>query len=149
MNDYIMWSPGVTLEQVEKQVILKALTYFKFNKTSTAQALGIAIRTLDARIEKYDMEDKDAKRREEERKRANEHFLARQRGQVPPAPAPTPASKPEQAKSEETVGGARLESTQGSTTEQPVPVSERKEVQKVLPEQAARNRNQRASQPVS
>ena len=50
----IIWQPGVTLEDVEKQVILKAFQYFQGNKTKTAQALDIAIRTLDAKIAKYE-----------------------------------------------------------------------------------------------
>lgn len=49
----IIWSPGVTLEQIEKQVILKAFSFFDCNKTRTADALGIAVRTLDAKLEKY------------------------------------------------------------------------------------------------
>lgn len=52
MND-IHWQPGVTLDDVEKQVILKALKWFGNNKTKTAQALGIAVRTLDYKLERY------------------------------------------------------------------------------------------------
>lgn len=50
----IIWQPGVTLEDIEKQTILKAYSYFDRNKTKTAEALGIAIRTLDAKIAKYE-----------------------------------------------------------------------------------------------
>lgn len=49
----IHWQPGMKLEEVEREVILKALSFYEGNKTHTASSLGIAIRTLDARIAKY------------------------------------------------------------------------------------------------
>lgn len=48
-----MWQPGMSLEDVEKEVILKAFRFYQQNKTHTAHSLGIAIRTLDAKLEKY------------------------------------------------------------------------------------------------
>lgn len=48
-----MWQPGQKLEDVEKEVILKAYRFFDNNKTKTASALGIAIRTLDNKLAKY------------------------------------------------------------------------------------------------
>jgi hypothetical protein len=56
MADMIMWSPGMTLEQIEKKIILRALEFYK-KKTVTAEALGIAVRTLEYKLEKY---EKDA-----------------------------------------------------------------------------------------
>lgn len=49
----MIWQPGVTLEDLEKQAILEALRFYGNNKTRTAQALGIAIRTLDNKLAKY------------------------------------------------------------------------------------------------
>jgi hypothetical protein len=49
----IFWQPGVTLEEIEKQVILKAFSCFQGNKTQTARSLGIAVRTLDSKLEQY------------------------------------------------------------------------------------------------
>ena len=49
----INWTPGVTLDDVEKQVILKAISFFGGNKTVTARTLGIAVRTLDYKLERY------------------------------------------------------------------------------------------------
>ena len=69
LRDVLYWSPGVTLELVEKQVIIKAYKHFKNNKTATANALGIAIRTLDAKLEKYEY---DNKREEEAQLQKNE-----------------------------------------------------------------------------
>jgi DNA-binding NtrC family response regulator len=50
----IGWQPGITLEQVEKQVIEKAYKFFQGNKTKTADALGIAVRTLDNKLAVYE-----------------------------------------------------------------------------------------------
>lgn len=52
MND-IFWQPGITLEEVERRVIEKAIAFYRGNKTATASALGIAIRTLDDRLATY------------------------------------------------------------------------------------------------
>lgn len=47
------WCPGVTLEDMEKMVIKKAFQFYGGNKTLTAKSLGIAIRTLDKKLEEY------------------------------------------------------------------------------------------------
>lgn len=48
------WSPGRTLEDVEKDIILHAFKFYGYNKTRTAESLGIAIRTLDNKLAKYE-----------------------------------------------------------------------------------------------
>jgi len=52
-----VWYPGMSLEDSEKIIIQRALQYFSWNKTKTAQSLGIAIRTLDNKLEKYAAEE--------------------------------------------------------------------------------------------
>lgn len=47
------WRPGETLESIEKDAILQAYRFHEENKTQTSSALGISIRTLDAKLEKY------------------------------------------------------------------------------------------------
>lgn len=49
----LIWQPGMTLEDVEKRVILRAFSYFKENKTQTARSLNISVRTLDSKLAKY------------------------------------------------------------------------------------------------
>lgn len=84
MDSYIHWSPGVTLESLEKQAIQKAFKFFQENKTQTAIALGISIRTLDAKLEKYHEQDvQEAERIYNDRDKQNE-FLARCRGERTP-----------------------------------------------------------------
>jgi len=47
------WIPGTTLDDIEKRVILEALSYHKGNRTHTARALGISIRTLRNKLADY------------------------------------------------------------------------------------------------
>lgn len=49
----VTWQPGFTLAHMEKQVVLAAFRFYHGNKTRTAQSLGIAIRTLEAKLESY------------------------------------------------------------------------------------------------
>jgi two-component system response regulator FlrC len=47
------WEPGRTLDDIERNVILEALKYHSGNRTHTAKALGISIRTLRNKLADY------------------------------------------------------------------------------------------------
>jgi DNA-binding NtrC family response regulator len=47
------WKPGRTLDEIERNVILEALKHFSGNRTHTAKALGISIRTLRNKLAEY------------------------------------------------------------------------------------------------
>ena len=81
MDDMIIWSPGVTLDQIEEQVIKKAFSYFKQNKVATSNALGISPRTLDSKLDRYGENDEQIKKRMDLRRRKDANFLARCRGE--------------------------------------------------------------------
>ncbi len=49
----INWSPGQTLNDIERFVILEALDFHNGNRTHTARALGISIRTLRNKLADY------------------------------------------------------------------------------------------------
>lgn len=49
------WSPGETLNDIERMVIIQALDYHQGNRTHTAKALGISIRTLRNKLAEYRM----------------------------------------------------------------------------------------------
>jgi two-component system response regulator HydG len=49
------YDPGITLHELEKRYIQKALDYYKGNKTQAAAALGIGIKTLYNRLHEYGM----------------------------------------------------------------------------------------------
>lgn len=48
---------GMTLEEVEKQFILKTLEHLKGNKTKTAQMLGIGERTIHRKLKEYGLSE--------------------------------------------------------------------------------------------
>ena len=47
------WKLGRTLDEIEKNVILDALKHFEGNRTHTAKALGISIRTLRNKLAQF------------------------------------------------------------------------------------------------
>ena len=47
------WNPGQTLDDIERAVILQALQFHSGNRTHTAKALGISIRTLRNKLAEY------------------------------------------------------------------------------------------------
>lgn len=49
----IIWTPGRTLAEVERDVIFEALRVFQNNKVHTAKALGICYKTLNNKLEIY------------------------------------------------------------------------------------------------
>lgn len=51
--DLTDYDPNVSLYEIEKQYMLKALNFFKGNKTKTAGALGITIKTLYNKLHEY------------------------------------------------------------------------------------------------
>lgn len=101
----INWQPGMTVASVEREVILSALQFYGGNKTKTADALDIALRTLQNKLHEYGVMDGKAKlqRSAEEIKRNKEQGL------------------------QATTGG-HLESSGEVPTEQSVPLRQRKEV---------------------
>lgn len=133
MDGRIVWSPGVTLEHVEQQVIERAYEHFRSNKTQTARALDISVRTLDERLEKYEIARKQEEEAYAQRKADNEEQLRRARGILPSI-----YDNDINASSSE----ARLqpEPAQNAPAQQSVPVSQRPEIQEVLSRQAGGHR---------
>lgn len=81
IDNTIIWTPGTSLEFMEKQIILAAFRHYRGNKTATANSLGIAIRTLDNKLEKYQQDDKEAEEKQNARRIDREEFIKAQRGQ--------------------------------------------------------------------
>lgn len=55
-SDYIKLTPGISLEDAEKEVIRMTLIHQKGNKTKTAEVLGIGRKTLHRKIREYHLE---------------------------------------------------------------------------------------------
>lgn len=53
----ITWQPGLTLEEMEKRVILEAIKLYHGKRAQVADVLGIAPRTLDYKLAKYKADD--------------------------------------------------------------------------------------------
>jgi hypothetical protein len=154
----VNWVPGITLEEMEKQCILAAFRFYRGNKTTTAQVLGIAIRTLDNKLEKYEADALMQKEKVEQDELKRRAIHNRLRG-VPDQPDSGSISPPrlefgsrtEEEKRREqsfrsagqnvsgTDEGVRVQSPEELSGKQPMSVSKREEVQKVLPRPAAGN----------
>jgi len=53
MQDPVFFTPGMTLKEIEKNVILETLKHQRFNRTRTARVLQIGIRTLQRKLKQY------------------------------------------------------------------------------------------------
>lgn len=148
------WQPGMTLESIEKEAILQALRYFRGNKTATATALGFAIRTLDAKLEKYKEDDAAKRKASDERIKREQDFVERSRWgangqgsgkQVTGNPQQQRSSKVDAEAGFETPSRQQLESTLEVSAQQSVPLSKRKEVQGVSSADSSPSRQVRRS----
>ena len=130
MNQQVYWSPGVTLEQIEKQVILNAYKFYRGNATQTAISLGINEKTIRNKLEKYE-QDAKAQRDFEERDAADrETQLKRARGIMPSNPQESPRIYGTDA-------GVHSQPSFEAPEKHAVPVQEPEKVQSVLPKHAA------------
>lgn len=58
----VHWQPGMTIKEVERDIIEKALQFFQGNKTQAAQSLGISVRTIDNKLKQYEQDDEQLER---------------------------------------------------------------------------------------
>lgn len=131
MMKHVVWTPGMPLEQLEKQQIEAELEFRMRNKTATASVLGISVRTLDAKLERYENEREEQRIRDEQRRKKEEDFSRKSRG-LPPLYETSTSPSSDKMETEQRI---HVESSQELTTELSVPLPERKEVQTVLPTQ--------------
>ena len=137
-TETISWSPGISLAEIEKQVILKAFRFYRGHQPTTAQALGISIKTLYNKLEQYETEGNERIRQDVERRAKDADFLNRQRGLPSSYSGAQPTSGDAAAPKRELLPGAdagvRLESAQESPAQPAMPMSQRAQVQSVLPQ---------------
>jgi len=105
MND-TMWFLGMTLEELEKKVILKCLLLNGNNKTATAKCLDIALKTLHNKLDKYAEDKNELQRRADDSEKKVESSLRAQ-------------------------GWKQMEPAKEMAAEQSVPMRKSEEVQKV------------------
>lgn len=135
MDGHITWSPGVTLEAIEKETILKAFRFYRGNKTATANALGIAIRTLDNKLERYELDAKEAEKGLNDVRAKELEYQKRARGIETTVQAGTPNKSAPQ--------GVRVEPVTQDSAQQPVPMPQREKVQEMPQRHAAGSGNKR------
>jgi DNA-binding NtrC family response regulator len=58
-EDMVHLSVGTTVDEAEKQLILKTLNATRNNKTRAAEILGISSKTLQNKLKEYALEDRD------------------------------------------------------------------------------------------
>jgi hypothetical protein len=136
MNPNFNWTPGMKLEMIEKWAILQAFRFYRGNKTSTAQALGIAIRTLDNKLDKYKEDDELLKVVDDERRQEREDFALRQRG-ITRNQQGCAVFPQNQANGNGASSGLRMESFANASEEHSMPMPKRKEVQGLPSEHAS------------
>ncbi len=111
------WLPGYSLEEWEKLAIQSAMKYCRGNKTHAAATLQCSVRTIDAKLEKYAQEDLHAEQREHDRREKAAVDLQRARGL-------------DQASISARMG---IQPVSQISPQQSVSLSEREEIQGVLP----------------
>lgn len=143
LDNSAVWQVGMTLENLEREVILRCYRYFRGNKTTCAASLGIAIRTLDNKLEKYGADDKEREAINAIQKKRREEFAMRQRGLAPAQHSTDDISQKDVSARAENVR-QNDQSVIATTTEQTLPLQEREVISGVLPEQVTNLRKSRA-----
>ena len=138
------WQPGMSLELVEKEAILQAFRFYRANKTTTASALGISIRTLDAKLEKYATDDVLLRKVDDERREQAREFGLRQRGITRNIEGRAIIPGSFEADVQQASSGVRVESVANTAAKSAMPVQERTEVQSVPSKQVAKSHSHKA-----
>ncbi len=131
----VTWAPGMTLSEMERQVVKSAYAYFDEDKTRTANALGISVKTVYSYLERYAEEDLVTEQRKEDEKRDKQNWLERsRRGHAAVDGNDSFSSQ-----------GHDLQSSTNTAQKRQVSVSERSKVQDVLPTKDSTHRHGRGS----
>jgi hypothetical protein len=134
----INWVPGETLEKIEQSAIEQAFRFYRQNKTQTAEALGISIRTLDHKLERYEDDRIKSEIAITSRRSDRQSLLDRQRGQTQSQGSGSNENR------ELSSSGLRMESAQKVSDEPEMSMPERAKVQEVLSTSTSRRRSGRA-----
>ena len=136
-NINVNWVPGITLEEMEKQCILAAYKFYRGNKTQTSIALGIAIRTLDHKLERYEADRVRESERFDSDKYRKEVILARMRGVPYTGPIPTPKESAQGVP--DASAGIHMEPAIDSPAQSAMPMPQREKVQSVPPRHSSQS----------
>lgn len=76
----IIWSPGMSLEDIEEKIIEKAYEHYSKNEEKTANALKISLEKLQEKIKKFADKQGEMNHTLEMEKQKYEEYLRRARG---------------------------------------------------------------------
>lgn len=57
-----IWKIGMTLKELERNVIEKSLRFYDGNKTKVAASLGVSVKTIDNKLKLYEVVDATEKK---------------------------------------------------------------------------------------
>lgn len=143
-GDLIIWTPGVTLAEIERQVIEKSFAFYKGNKSATARALGVTVKTLDNKFERYASDDAAANEAKAYDERRRQELLERSRygtgagisNPLVPSTAPSRRDVPPHVE-------RGVEPASDVSAPEPLPMSDGQEFSGVLPSDAPPRRRGR------
>lgn len=135
MTEIIQWSPGVSLEMIEKQVILKAWHWYRGNKTQCSISLGINIRTLERKLDEYEKQETARRDQESTETIKRAEALDRARGIV--------RNESGETRILGTYSGVQEQPAFEVPAQQPLPLPQHQEVQSLLSKQNPVNGAQR------
>lgn len=94
----VNWTPGISLEAMEKMIILQAYAHYQKNKEQTCKSLGISVRNLEYKLKAYEETEEIFRLAQIKTKEENEKLIHRMRfGDRVPAPSnalPIPPPQP-------------------------------------------------------
>lgn len=132
MDTSVLYTPGMSLDQLEKLAILRCYHFNQNNKTATAGSLGISIRTLDNKLARYKEDEDVYERSREDRAERSRRLLQEARGF---APVQEEASPTKDVKTSESSYISAESAENQYKPQSELPVHEREEIQDVLPRQ--------------
>lgn len=95
----IIWSPGITIDEMEKQIINKAYDFYNKNAKVTAESLNISVEYFHNKLAQYAKEALLLEENNKKKQKEFEDFNLRARGFAPSVDIELQTSVPEFKKS--------------------------------------------------
>ena len=145
MEQSVEWYLGMSLDELERHVILKAMNLLHQDINSVARVLGRSHRTIQNKLEQFKTEDEAKLAREHERLRRSQEYSDRARATPPQFRGEFyPDNPPTYDENGKVISGGDVFKPPFETTKKSeMPVHERSEIQEVLSEQTTVLREKR------
>lgn len=91
LNKPLHWSPGVSIDEVLRQVVLKAVHFYRGDKAAAARSIDVPIAYIEEKLLQHDVQQKAYEQKISEIKNRQLAFVERSRGiHAKPPSAPVP-----------------------------------------------------------